>query len=172
MTRYCLEQLLKFDFPISIQTKSSLVSRDIDLFKKFSDIEIIFSISTLNDFERQKLEPASSPIKDRLDSLKKLNEEKIKTNVFFGPIYPTISIEDVSFIIDIFIDNKVNNIWIDRFNLKPGIWNNIKKNIQNDNIMYSTFYKKFFIEKNYYEKLRDYLLKIGYEKNIKIVDAF
>ena len=29
ITRFCLEQLLKYDFPISIQTKSSLVLKDI-----------------------------------------------------------------------------------------------------------------------------------------------
>ncbi len=31
MTRFCLEQLLQYDFPVHIQTKSALVTRDIDI---------------------------------------------------------------------------------------------------------------------------------------------
>ena len=51
ITRYCLEQLLKHDFPINIQTKSSMVIRDIDLISKFSNAEVMVSIATLNDNE-------------------------------------------------------------------------------------------------------------------------
>ena len=49
LSRYCLVQLLKHDFPVSIQTKSSLIQRDSDLISQFSDVEIILSIATLND---------------------------------------------------------------------------------------------------------------------------
>jgi DNA repair photolyase len=31
LTRFCLEQLLKHDFPVSVLTKSRLVSRDLDI---------------------------------------------------------------------------------------------------------------------------------------------
>jgi DNA repair photolyase len=40
LTRKCLEILLKHQWPVTIQTKSNLVLRDIELFKKFKDIEV------------------------------------------------------------------------------------------------------------------------------------
>jgi len=42
LTRYCLEQLLRHDFPVCIQTKSDLVARDIDLISKFSKAEVMY----------------------------------------------------------------------------------------------------------------------------------
>ena len=172
LTRFCLMQLLKFDFPISIQTKSSLVTRDLDLLSKFSDVEIIFSIATLNDDIRKKLEPTSSSIKDRFNALKRCSEENIQTSIFFGPIYPTISIDKIPFIIDNFIQHGISKIYIDSFNLKPGIWKNVKKRIQEDKNIYLPFLKNIFKDNNYYMKIRDEILKIGKEKKIKIVDAF
>ena len=69
LTRYCLEQLKKYDFPIHIQTKSSIITRDIDIISKISNVEIMISISSLNDNERKIFEPFSSSIKERLDIL-------------------------------------------------------------------------------------------------------
>ena len=88
LTRYCLEQLLIHDFPISIQTKSDLILRDIDIISRFSEAEVMVSIGTLNDSERKKLEPGSSSIKSRLNVLHTFSDLGIKTTVFFGPIYP------------------------------------------------------------------------------------
>ncbi|MCG2686361.1 radical SAM protein, partial [Candidatus Parcubacteria bacterium] len=36
ITRAILKVLLKYDFPVSVLTKSDLVTRDVDLFKQFS----------------------------------------------------------------------------------------------------------------------------------------
>ena len=104
LTRHCLEQLLIHDLPVHIQTKSDLVTRDINLISKFSEVEVMFSIGTLNDNERKILEPFSSPIQNRLDALKKFSSEGIETSVFFGPIYPTVKISDISTIVDTFVE--------------------------------------------------------------------
>ena len=69
LTRYCLEQLLIHNFPVHIQTKSDLVLKDIDLISKFNDVEVMFSIATLNDSERKILEPYSSSIQNRLKAM-------------------------------------------------------------------------------------------------------
>ena len=72
LTRYCLEQLLIHDFPISFLTKSKLILRDIDLISKFSNAEVMFSIATINDSERKILEPYASSIQDRLKAMKEI----------------------------------------------------------------------------------------------------
>ena len=172
LSRYCLEQLLYYDFPISIQTKSSLVERDIDLISRFSISEIIITISTLNNNERMLLEPNSSTIEKRLEVLKKYSDSGVSTSVFFGPIYPSISKSDIPKIIDTFIVNGASKIWIDSLHLKIGVWDEVKKNILQNEKMYKIFLKNLFENKKYYEELRDEIINIGKRKNIKIIDAF
>ena len=172
LTRFCLEQLLKYDFPICIQTKSSLVTRDIDLISKFSKSEVMFSIGTLNDAERKMLEPYPSSIDERLAAMKTCSDAGIRTTVFFGPIYPTIKTEDLEKIINTFVENGATEIIFDKFNLKPGILENIKGSTSCDPNMYGLFLKDVIENKEYYKALRNEIFKIGKTKNIKIIDAF
>lgn len=164
LSRYCLEQILLHDFPVCIQTKSDLILRDIDLIKRFSKPEIMVSIGTLNDNERKTLEPYSSTIKDRLNILKTFSESGIKTSVFFGPIYPAIKKEETPGIIDIFIENGVKEIMVDKFNFKPGIYENLKTyNFPNFEKINDVAYFKDIIKE---------MEKIGKKRNIAVVSAF
>lgn len=164
LTRYCLEQLLIHDFPVCIQTKSDLVTRDIDLISEFSKAEVMFSIGTLNDNERKILEPNSSPIQNRLDALKQFSNEGIETSVFFGPIYPTVKTSDISTIIDNFIQFGATEIMIDKLNLKPGIKENI--------IEVFPPYKELIENVSYHQKLFDEIMRVSKEKDVKAVSAF
>lgn len=168
LTRYCLEQLLIYDFPICLQTKSKLIIKDLDIISKFSNAEIMFSIGTLNDFERKILEPNSSSINDRLAALKQSSEIGIKTSVFFGPIYPTVSLENLSNIIDIFKDNGALEIMIDKFNLKPGVKECVEKTMKSNPIFLETFSKN----QNIYKLQKEKLHEISKKRKIKIIDAF
>jgi DNA repair photolyase len=164
LTRYCLEQLSKYNFPVCIQTKSNLVTRDIDLISKLSSVEIMFSIGTLDDKQRKTLEPNASSINERLNTMKKFSDEGIKTAVFFGPVYPTINKEDLEGLVDTFVEYGAKEIMVDKFNLKPGIFENIKKyNISNfERVKNETYFKEMVIE----------LKKYGEKRKIKIVNAF
>lgn len=141
ITRYCLEQLLRYDFPVHIQTKSDLVLRDIDLISKFSDIEVMFSIGTINDPKRRLLEPNASPIKNRLDAMTKLSDDGVKISVFFGPVYPTVSMSDIEKIVELFEKYDIEEIMIDALNIKHGM-----KVDSNWNSNYVNIRKKFFFE--------------------------
>ena len=164
LTRYCLEQILIHDFPVCIQTKSDLVIRDIDIISNFSKAELMFSIGTLNDDERKILEPFSSPIQNRLDALKQFSNEGIKACVFFGPIYPSIKKEDLSELIDTFVKYGAREIMVDKFNFKPGIYQNLKKfNI-------SKFER--IKDESYFKEILNEMEKNGKERKIKIVTAF
>lgn len=76
---------------ITIQTKSSLVLRDLDTLKAFKNLTIGITITTLDDNYSQVFEPFASSPYERLDALMKLNKENIATYAFFGPILPGIS---------------------------------------------------------------------------------
>jgi len=171
LTRYCLEQLLIQNWPVCIQTKSDLVIRDLDLVSKFSKSEVMMSIATLNDSERKLLEPYSSSIDERLDVLRKCSDLGIKTSVFFGPMYPTIKKEDLSNILDEFVECSVSEIMVDDFNFKPGIQENLKSVMHGNHDLFRIFSKNLE-DKNYYTQLRSEIINYGRKIGIKIVDAF
>ena len=164
LTRYCIEQLLKYDFPTCFQTKSKLILRDLDLIKKFSNAEVLISIGTLNDNERKIIEPYASSINDRLEVIKKLSNKGINVTVFFGPIYPTIKINDLNEIIETFSEYGTSEIMYDKLNKKPGILNNI--------LRFSSNWKILTNNKYNHKKIYEEIEKICKIKNIKVSSAF
>jgi DNA repair photolyase len=126
ITRKILEILARYDWPVIIQTKSSLVLRDLDILKKFSKIEVGFTIISLDENETRKLEKFASPPKERVKALKILKENGIKTFVFIGPIMPFTRIKEIEKIIK---ETKEfsDEFYFDKLNLKPGLIEKIKK---------------------------------------------
>lgn len=91
ITRACLEVLTAYDFPVSILTKSDLVLRDLDLLRRIHDVEVGFTITTLDEDVRRVFEPRSSPVQARLAALAELAEAGVKTWAFCGPLLPFLS---------------------------------------------------------------------------------
>lgn len=88
LTRQCLEALLPYQFPIDILTKSPLVLRDMDLIKQFKDREVGITIPTDNEAIRNIFEPHAPSIDMRIQALKALHDNGIKTYAFIAPILP------------------------------------------------------------------------------------
>jgi len=88
ITRGCLEALLERQFPINILTRSPLCVRDVDLFKKFEDLAIGLSVTTDSEKIKKVFEPNSPPIQTRIQALRTLHEEGVRTYVFIGPMLP------------------------------------------------------------------------------------
>jgi DNA repair photolyase len=172
ITRYCLEQLLNYDFPISVQTKSSLVLRDIDLISEFSEAEVMMSIATLNDNERRLLEPFSSSVNDRLKALKEYSKAGVKTSVFFGPVYPTINPEDIPLIINRFLEYGAQKIMIDKLNIRPGIEKAVKDRLMAHKWKVPSLSNINISDTLRYQQIRNTMKKIGEQEGICVVDAF
>ncbi|HEY9206965.1 MAG TPA: radical SAM protein [Candidatus Methanoperedens sp.] len=128
ITRRCLDLLLLHDFPVCIQTKSSLVLRDMDLLKRFSNIEVGITLTTLDDRVREKMEPGASGVEERLHALSELSNNGINTWVFFGPVMPYIT--DVEALIDAVAAVRPNYVLVDRLNLKDWVWDCVKEFIK------------------------------------------
>ncbi|MFX0047777.1 MAG: radical SAM protein [Candidatus Hermodarchaeota archaeon] len=90
-TRKILEKLVGTKAKILILTKSKFVTRDIDLFKKFDNIEVGISISTLDNEFANLIERGASRPKQRLEALKEIHENGIKTYTFISPFFPKIT---------------------------------------------------------------------------------
>jgi DNA repair photolyase len=88
LTRKCLEVLSLFKFPVSILTKSPLVTRDMDIISKMDEVEVGLTITTDDDRTRKIFEPSAPPVAARIDALKKLHQAGINTYVFIGPLLP------------------------------------------------------------------------------------
>ena len=172
LTRYCLEQLIKYDFPVNIQTKSSLIKRDIDLIEKLSKPEVMISIGTINDNERKILEPHSSSIKERINILETFSKKEIKTSVFLGPIYPTINNNDILKMLDFFIKSNVKEIMLDNLHLKYGIWNNINYELKKYPKLKNKFTKEKFVDKKLIDNAYQIIKNKAKHENIKISTAF
>jgi len=167
LTRKILEILLRHQFPIIVQTKSSLILRDFHLLSKFKDCEVGFTITTLDDDVKKNFEPHSSPVKERLEALKILKENKIKTYVFVGPILPHLTDKDLKKLIKIASELKVDCLWFDKLNLKVGTWDNVKKILQGFYPELMPIWEETFFHKNsYYSDLKKIIAKTCKENNI------
>ena len=95
LTRQCLEVLAEFGYQgeVAILTKSPLVTRDIDIFKKLNT-SVGLTITALDDEVSRFFEGLAPPASARLRALKKLNNEGIKTYVFVGPVLPHLILEE------------------------------------------------------------------------------
>lgn len=87
LTRKILENLDK-RINLSILTKSDLVLRDIDLFKKFKEIKVGLTINNFDGGLKNIFEPFSSSNKRRINALKILKDRQVETYAFISPIIP------------------------------------------------------------------------------------
>jgi DNA repair photolyase len=155
LTRRLLEILLQHQFPISIQTKSTLVLRDLDLIRQFHNREVGFTITTLNDDIRRAFEPYSSSTIEKLEALKQLKLNEVTTFVFFGPILPYLSDQTLEDYFHRIAQAGVDYVNVDKLNLKPGLWANLERFVQKDFPELHKEWKNILLGKNdYYGKLK------------------
>lgn len=113
-TRTLLEQLQGSGIKLSIQTKSDLVLRDLDLIRTFPDARVGFSINTLDESFKDDMDRAVS-IQRRIAAMKQLHDAGIRTTCFISPIFPGIT--DVTAIIDR-VKEQCNLVWLENLNLR------------------------------------------------------
>lgn len=175
LTRKCLQELLKYDFPISIQTKSSLVLRDLELIKKFSERDVGVTITTIDDKLRKKYEPRSSSVKERLNILKKFAEKGIEVWAFIGPIMPYITDknDNLEKLIKKLAEAQVKRVLVDRLRLKRGVWTRIKDFLlKNYPELIPKYREILFSTSDYFEKAQAKIEGLCKEYRIKCERAF
>jgi DNA repair photolyase len=171
VTRRCLEQLLKRDFPICIQTKSSLVLKDIDLIKRFSAKEVGLTITTLDEGYSSIFEPLASPPKTRLATLSKLASEGIDTWVFIGPIIPLVTDDDLECLISEIANSGANKVIADRLRLRGRIQGRIEKALKTNNKDLIENIKPK-LNSTYFKKVQNTISQLCEMKGIRCVSAF
>lgn len=170
LTRKILKQLINSNCKLSISTKSKLILRDVDLLKQIKNLTVAMSINTLDETFREYMDKAST-ISERLDTLKKLHENGIKTILFMSPIFPYIT--NVKEIIDI-SKEYIDEYWFENLNLrgnyKKGILDYIKEKYNNYYNEYIKIYEKK--DNTYWEKLLKEIECYCINNNIKYTNYF
>jgi DNA repair photolyase len=129
LTRMCLEVLLRKDWPVVIQTKSALITRDIDILSKFSKAEVGMTVTAMDDKARRLYEPLTSPVGAQFKALKKLGDAGIKTWVYVGPIVPFITEKGLQKLVDASIDANVKTIMVDGLRARGDSWERVERSI-------------------------------------------
>ena len=125
LTRSVLQKLSSYNNPVSILTKSDLVVRDIDLLKEMENVDVSFTINTLDEKWREFTEPNASTIKQRLDAIEILTKKGIDVLVMMGPYWPVFTNPE-----ELFKELKrvgVKHIFTESLNTIGGNWIGVEK---------------------------------------------
>lgn len=93
-TRGALKLISKYDFGVSIDTKSNLILRDLDLLKEINsknNVIIKFTITTPDDELSKIIEPNVCVSSKRLEAIKILNDNGIFSGIMLNPVLPFIT---------------------------------------------------------------------------------
>jgi DNA repair photolyase len=123
-TRSILEVLLNHDIPVSILTKSDLVLRDKDLFRRFRRVTVGLSFSTVDDRVARILEPRASPPSRRIQALAELREAGIDTWAFLSPFLPGVSDLDAEIAA---LEGVTRSFAVEAINTGGANWNGVEK---------------------------------------------
>ena len=169
LTRRSLEILFKNRFRVSIQTKSALVIRDLDLFERYRDlVDIGFTITTLDPGVKKIIEPRSSHPLAVERALRKISSRGIRTWIFIGPLIPGVNddLENIKSIVSLAKETN-SEVIIDRFREHPGAVNNMRIRLGED------FVDKILLRNNisWWRNLSENITRICREENVSCSTA-
>lgn len=94
ITRSLLKVFNKYQHPVGIITKNTLIERDLDLLKDLSRknlVSVIFSITSLDEKVRRLLEPRTASAVKKLKAIELLSTHNIPVGIMNAPIIPGLN---------------------------------------------------------------------------------
>jgi len=94
LTRGIVTALADFRNPLSILTKSTLIVRDLDVYRRLNEVApltVSMSVGTLDEDVRRVVEPGTPPGRKRLEILRRFAEAGIRTGVLVAPVLPGLT---------------------------------------------------------------------------------
>jgi DNA repair photolyase len=120
LTRTCLQVLSNQNCRIQLVTKSTLVTRDINILKKIPTT-VSLSITTDDNRIAKTLEPQAPPPSKRLRTLEKLVQNGIPVSARIDPIIPLLN-DDPSTLIKKLASIGVSHITCSTYKVKHDNW--------------------------------------------------
>jgi DNA repair photolyase len=171
LTQNILGAIKDFQYPVSILTKSSLAQRDLKIISGIKKCDFGMTICFLDDKDRKALEPGSSPIEERLETLRKFSESGISTYAMLGPIMPGISDKDIPELFRKLSESGIHDLIVDKLNIKAGNLPPIMEAIKAHYPEMLGKYQELFQrggDKAYYQKLKPLIEKSAKENGILV----
>lgn len=94
ISRQILEKCLEFGNPVSVITKNSLITRDLDILSELAAkglVHVAISITTLDEKLRRLLEPRTATGRKRLATIEALVEAGVPVMVMNAPVIPFLN---------------------------------------------------------------------------------
>lgn len=112
LTRSILKELLNHhQVRLVIQTRSPIVTRDIDLLKRFETVQVNMTITTDSEEVRKAFEPLCPSNKIRLKAIKEIHDEGIQACITMTPLLPVINPEEFT--------KELLNTGVEKFVVQP-----------------------------------------------------
>lgn len=103
ITRSVLGVLSEFGHPVNITTKSTLVTRDIDILAPMAArglASVMISVGTLNAEIARTMEPRANAPARRIQAIERLSAAGIPTGVIVAPIVPALTDQDLERVLE------------------------------------------------------------------------
>ncbi|MGB7316533.1 MAG: PA0069 family radical SAM protein [Planktotalea sp.] len=94
ITRACLKVLARFQHPVAIVTKGTLIERDIDILEPMAAkglVRVGISLTSLDARLARKMEPRVPSPTRKLQTIARLTEARIPVRVMASPIVPALN---------------------------------------------------------------------------------
>lgn len=102
LTRQILHVLNRYRHPAGLITKNSLITRDIDILEEMARhrlVHVYFSINTLNESLRSKMEPRTASAAKKFKAMEMLAQKGIPVGVMNAPVIPGLNEHEIPEII-------------------------------------------------------------------------
>ncbi len=96
ITRKCAETLAKYSFPLLVVTKSDLVTRDMDIFKRTRTV-VAVTVTTPREEIARLIEPYAPTPERRISALHEITDHGIVTVARVDPIIPSVNDDEENF---------------------------------------------------------------------------
>lgn len=157
LTRGILQIAAERAFPgmISILTKSSMVERDVAIFKQLPQVEVGLTITTTDDAISRFLEVRASSASRRIITLRKLNDAGVSTYAFIGPLLPHFiyRVDELNEVFGAISAAGTKEVYVEHMNLARYIRTRLDEVLRNESEEIRAVYKEA-IGQEHKEKLR------------------
>ena len=186
-TRNALKLIEKYNYGVSIDTKSDLILRDLDILKeinKKNNVIIKFTITTPNDELSKIIEPNVCVSSKRLKAIKTLTDNNIYAGIMLNPVLPFITDkeEDIKELVKLAHEHGAKFIHTYmgmtlRENQRDYYYNKLDEHFKGTKEKYIKYYKNNYIcpipNKNLYKIFKEECDKYGILYNMKdIIKAY
>ena len=137
LTRGCIQAFAAARNPFSLITRGPMIVRDIDVLQHAAtraEVDITFSVPTLDADIWRKTEPGTAPPRQRLRALRLLVDAGIDVGVGMAPILPGLS-DDPALLAEVVRaarDAGATGVWCNILSLRPGTREHFLDNLARD----------------------------------------